>query len=234
MCSLFQNHDGPDDQLGEGEQVSHNAQGSHAVHVGQDTQSSQVNQHAAGLTSVPAISSVYVPAATADSLPTARPPNSTADSYSEAQCTSSAKVLTTIPEKVLSAMSDEAVGTSSDQTSVVTCGVVPANTPQQEKHATVTGVPVRISACVPAATPNGVTDLTTPGLQAANPQEAQARDPNEAPGITPSLIQPTQTKTERNRKKKMRYRMNKRMQREAQVWRDFKSLRFSIIGCFYT
>jgi hypothetical protein len=131
-------------------------------------------------------------------------------------------------------MSDKVLGTTSDQTPVVTCGVVPANTPQQEKHVTVTGIPVGISSCVPAAAPDGVTCITTPGLQAAIQQEAQVKDPVEASSLTPSLIPPTRTKAERNRKKKMRYRMNKRMERAAQVWRDFNSLRFSITVCFYT
>jgi hypothetical protein len=123
-------------------------------------------------------------------------------------------MLTTISGDVPSAMSDNALGATSDQSQVVTYGVVPANTPEQEKGVTVTGVPVGIPSCVPAATPAGVTGFTISSLPAAAPQQAQTRDPDEAPCLMSYLIPPTQTKTGKNRR---RFRMNKRMARAEQV-----------------
>jgi hypothetical protein len=97
-------------------------------------------------------------------------------------------MLITVPGKVLSATSDNVLGTTSDQMPVVTSGVVPANTPQQDKGAIVTDVPIGIPSCEPAATSDDVTGITTPSLPASAAEQEQARDLDEALDSTPYRI----------------------------------------------
>jgi hypothetical protein len=72
-------------------------------------------------------------------------------------------------------------------------------------------------ARTPAASPAGVTGATTPGTPAVIVEVAKATSPEKAPGLEQDFIPTVQTKTEKNRKKRKRYRMNKKMKKAAQV-----------------
>jgi serine/threonine protein kinase len=61
-----------------------------------------------------------------------------------------------------------------------------------------------------------VTGDTTPGKPAATVEVAQATSPEKALGLEQDFIPPVQTKREKNRWKKMRYMINKRMKISAQ------------------
>ncbi|XP_021924943.1 uncharacterized protein LOC110832340 isoform X2 [Zootermopsis nevadensis] len=81
-----------------------------------------------------------------------------------------------------------------------------------------------------AAAPIPVVSAPTPVVPAPTPNMPQATNLDEAEALrllARYLMLPVRTKTEKNRQKRTRYKMNKRMKKAAEVWRHFNSMRFT-------
>jgi hypothetical protein len=171
--------------------------------LGRDAQGSQANQVSQDDAWLPRVSPASQPAASTAWLPPS--PSSTVTNY-EKDSASFVEALTTVTGGDLSATSAGISG--------ITYGEALANTPQQGQGATVAGVPVGTPSFEPDASPT-----INPRSAGSAPEEAEAINRDQIPGLVVEEILHNETKTEKNRNKRRRYKLNKKI-KKALVWRD--------------